>query len=533
MSLAVQRARETSRRLFIELMQKGSATVDKGTVNAELMSRFSRSGKEIALVRRGDQSLALQWEQSASPPDQAIAYTDHDTLHYTDDGYEALTARSTSSEATNVVDPLICNVIQMRLVCEMYGVPEVTDTALGQFIVEGYAARFRRLIDGEPALADPFRFSETPEGFEKMNQVFEGKLDPAQRAAIAGIRTRLEAPANPGKGLEPRPGKGLEPRPGKGLEPRTYDLPENTPQPVRQKVGEGPSRGNVVVVHGLGAHPNSRFFEATTQALGDEGGSYEVTRPWTRPMTNDGRKSLGVQTFEDGIARVEPILEATPGPIVLVGHSLGGLEVLELARRFPEKVKAVVLVNPAIGAMKAAWERVFIGRPVPQEVGVLHRAMQNVEKALSVVTRLLPKRVSALDFLVDALRALPFHLGPAVAEAVPAKIPILLFVGTADEVIPPQGIIDWALANADTVRLQQMEGLDHNMRVVNPALSFKPSAPESSIKGGPQKSAQRIDSVAQGEATDRAIHQMAKQMVDFIDGLDSPEPRTADGRNPN
>jgi pimeloyl-ACP methyl ester carboxylesterase len=74
--------------------------------------------------------------------------------------------------------------------------------------------------------------------------------------------------------------------------------------------------------------------------------------------------TAGEATFAHRIAVTEQILE-TLGikRAVLVGHSMGGRTAAELAARHPERALAVVLVDPAIGAVFDA-SRMRIGSPM-------------------------------------------------------------------------------------------------------------------------------------------------------------------------
>ena len=69
--------------------------------------------------------------------------------------------------------------------------------------------------------------------------------------------------------------------------------------------------------------------------------SYPVTSNWPHLV-------------EEVHAFAKPLIEEHPGPVVLVGHSLGGMLSLMLAAQFPALAQAVVMVDaPAVGGLQA------------------------------------------------------------------------------------------------------------------------------------------------------------------------------------
>lgn len=58
--------------------------------------------------------------------------------------------------------------------------------------------------------------------------------------------------------------------------------------------------------------------------------------------------SMNVEQFAEDLARLLTVLPS-PGPVLLVGHSMGVQVVLEFYRRYPEKVEALILINGAAG----------------------------------------------------------------------------------------------------------------------------------------------------------------------------------------
>ncbi|WP_327141764.1 alpha/beta fold hydrolase [Nocardia sp. NBC_01327] len=106
----------------------------------------------------------------------------------------------------------------------------------------------------------------------------------------------------------------------------------------------GPSTGPVVLaLHGLTGH-GQRWQALAEQQLPD----VRIIAP---DLRGHGR-STGVPPwdFETIVADLVAALAARTGePVVVLGHSFGAAAAVHLARRHPELVRALVLLDPAIG----------------------------------------------------------------------------------------------------------------------------------------------------------------------------------------
>lgn len=121
----------------------------------------------------------------------------------------------------------------------------------------------------------------------------------------------------------------------------------------------GPPRSVVVLVHGLGGHGGR--FDAVALALARLGhtlyapdlpghGRSPGPRGWI-PRWEAFRLSLSGL-----LERVEE--ETPPLPVFLLGHSLGAAVVLDLALRQPDRLRGVIVSNPALDAEGVArWRR--------------------------------------------------------------------------------------------------------------------------------------------------------------------------------
>jgi pimeloyl-ACP methyl ester carboxylesterase len=176
---------------------------------------------------------------------------------------------------------------------------------------------------------------------------------------------------------------------------------------------------------------------------------------------------IGIDDLAGDLAAV--IGTAAPaGPLVLVGHSMGGMAVMALARREPElfadRVCGVALLSTSAsesGPRRGRWLQVNGANPVlPLLVGMAGRYPRLVERGRSMgrdavwlMTRSLgfadPKVPAPLvDYLDRMISATPMDViadfAPALfshderdALATLAGIPTLIAVGDADRMTPP------------------------------------------------------------------------------------------------
>ncbi|MFC6011207.1 alpha/beta fold hydrolase [Nocardia lasii] len=115
----------------------------------------------------------------------------------------------------------------------------------------------------------------------------------------------------------------------------------------------GPADGPVVLaLHGLTGHGN-RWETLATEHLPQA----RIVAP---DLRGHGRStSLPPWDFDTIVADLAQLLRAeTDAPAVVVGHSFGGAVGVHLARRHPELVRALVLLDPAIGLDATLMEQI-------------------------------------------------------------------------------------------------------------------------------------------------------------------------------
>ena len=224
---------------------------------------------------------------------------------------------------------------------------------------------------------------------------------------------------------------------------------------VREWTGPQPARGTVLIVHGLGEHIDR--YDAVARRLGDWG--------W-RALGYDHRGhglsegARGQLAREDDLLRdlgrvLDAVRTADSGPLVLLGHSMGGA----VASRFVAEglsaspaswhrhVDALVLSSPALAAdlspVQKALMAVF-GRLAPNLAVANGLPMGSLSRDPAVIAayeadRLVHDRVSPrlARFILDA--------GDTVRErAARWSVPTLLMWGGSDRCVAPRGSAEFA-----------------------------------------------------------------------------------------
>lgn len=115
---------------------------------------------------------------------------------------------------------------------------------------------------------------------------------------------------------------------------------------VRTWPHEDPQR-LVVLVHGYGEHVGR--YAHVAQAL-VERGSLVVGPDHVGHGRSDGERAL-VEDFESVVDDLRDVVQGARGelPVVMVGHSMGGLIATRYAQRHREDLAGLVLTGPAIG----------------------------------------------------------------------------------------------------------------------------------------------------------------------------------------
>jgi len=201
----------------------------------------------------------------------------------------------------------------------------------------------------------------------------------------------------------------------------------------------------LVIVHGLGEH-SSRYAHVVDHLVTKGFGVFAFD------LRGHGRSSdrptAHVNSWSEYLSDVKLFLrlvgeEMRDLPLFLMGHSLGGLIVLEYALDNPNGLRGVIASGPTVGAVDAPPLLLFIGR-------ILSRLLPGV----SMATRLNVDALSRDPKVVQAYRDDSLITGKATARwsteftkaidrtrdrAGEFKLPLLILQGQADTLVPAEG----------------------------------------------------------------------------------------------
>ncbi len=215
------------------------------------------------------------------------------------------------------------------------------------------------------------------------------------------------------------------------------------------RVLEGGAGPAMVFLHGRG-HASPLWFAYLTAFAR----SHRVLALDLPGFGHSSAPELAGRSGEDGVRFfTEPVEELlttlAPGPMTVVGHSLGGLVALELALRGRVPVERLVLVDsmglgPEMGRESRLFFRVgpervarslgpwAFGRISPMPETPMGQRLGMVEYELMAVPGGRPEAARAFNTLVPLVGGV-FHRAGALAGV---KVPTLLLWGEKDETVP-------------------------------------------------------------------------------------------------
>ncbi|MET7286129.1 alpha/beta hydrolase [Streptomyces sp. NPDC005573] len=203
----------------------------------------------------------------------------------------------------------------------------------------------------------------------------------------------------------------VEPDPGPNVSPRRRRLfGRKAPGPV-----------TVVFCHGYCLSQDSWHFQRAALR--------GVVRTVHWDQRSHGRSGRGTAQTRDGepvtidqLGRdLKAVLDAAApkGPVVLVGHSMGGMTIMALAAQFPELIRDRVVATAFVGTSSGRLGEVSFGLPVAG-VNAVRRILPGVLKALGQQAELVEKgRRATAELFAGIIKRYSFagrDVDPAVAR---------------------------------------------------------------------------------------------------------------------
>ncbi|MFI7402677.1 alpha/beta fold hydrolase [Streptomyces sp. NPDC049541] len=184
---------------------------------------------------------------------------------------------------------------------------------------------------------------------------------------------------------------------------------------------KAPAPVTVVFSHGYCLNQDSWHFQRAALR--------GVVRTVHWDQRSHGRSGRGVQQVQDGVPvsidqlgrDLKAVIDAAApdGPIVLVGHSMGGMTVMALADQYPELIRERVVAVAFVGTSSGRLGEVNFGLPVAG-VNAVRRVLPGVLKALGQQAALVEKgRRATADLFAGIIKRYSFasrDVDPAVAR---------------------------------------------------------------------------------------------------------------------
>ncbi len=245
------------------------------------------------------------------------------------------------------------------------------------------------------------------------------------------------------------------------------EMPDGVALALRTWTPAATPHGTVVIAHGLGEHA------ARYQQLADD----LTTAGWVVRAadhrghgTSPGARGAvpSVEAIRDDLlASLDSARAATPGPVVLLGHSMGGAFAAWAIAHCATAADALILSSPALQADLSPVQRAMM------------HVMLRVAPNIAIGNGLDANFISHDRAVVDAYTADPLvhdRVSARLAHAIVAagetaraaaaqwRTPTLLIYAGADRLVNPRGSQEFAsAAPTDVVTTQRFDGLYHEL----------------------------------------------------------------------
>lgn len=248
---------------------------------------------------------------------------------------------------------------------------------------------------------------------------------------------------------------------------------------------KGPVDGTpVVLFHGTAAW--SELWRRTSEALAAAG--FHVIALDLPPFGFSDRP--GSYTRQDQATRINDVLAALKArPAIIVGHSFGAGAATELVMRYPERARALVLVDAALGltappsdapsVVQPKWIReILVSLTITNPVAttaLLKSMIARKERALPEYVAILQRPLSQRNTTPDIADWLYYFLGSDSAAAsadrnayAQLKIPVAILWGDKDTITPVEQALDLRTLLPQDTRLTLLPGLGHIPQIEDP-----------------------------------------------------------------
>jgi pimeloyl-ACP methyl ester carboxylesterase len=250
---------------------------------------------------------------------------------------------------------------------------------------------------------------------------------------------------------------------------------------------KGPEGGiPVVLFHGTAAW--SELWRHTSDALAAAG--FHVIALDLPPFGFSDRP--GSYTRQDQAARINDVLDALKAePAIIVGHSFGAGAATELAMRYPDRARALVLVDAALGLTAAPsdapwvvqpqWIRevlvsLTITNPVATQM-LLKSLIAKKERALPEYVAILQRPLAQRDSTSDIADWLYYFLGTDTDAAsadrnayAKLEVPVAILWGDKDTITPVEQALDLRTLLPSDTELTLLRGLGHIPQIEDPGM---------------------------------------------------------------
>ena len=250
---------------------------------------------------------------------------------------------------------------------------------------------------------------------------------------------------------------------------------------------KGPASGiPVVLFHGTAAW--SELWRHTSDVLAQAG--FRVIALDLPPFGFSDRP--GSYTRQDQAARINDVLAALQAtPAIIVGHSFGAGAAAELAMRYPDRARALVLVDAALGltatpspapwVIQPQWIReilvsLTVTNPVATQM-LLQSMIAKKERALPEYVAILQRPLAQRDSTSDIADWLYYFLGSDTHAAsadrtayAKLKAPVAILWGDKDTITPVGQAHDLQTLLPPETKLTLLPGLGHIPQIEDPTM---------------------------------------------------------------